>query len=102
MTVIRRWYFKGEAAKIIREAATYITVKDAEAATDSILRAMESFLSSGTGQSLVLNGIGAIHCVKTPARRGRNPKTGEPFIVPNKRRLVIKPSKGWDRESLGD
>ena len=46
-----------------------------------------------TGVSVKLNGFGVFSVVETPARTGRNPKTGEELEIPAGRKVKFKPSK---------
>lgn len=46
-----------------------------------------------TGLAVQLKGFGHFAAVDTPARTGRNPKTGETCVIPAGKRVKFKPSK---------
>jgi DNA-binding protein HU-beta len=45
------------------------------------------------GDTVELKGFGAFSVVDTPARAGRNPRTGEPLRIAAGRRVRFKPSR---------
>lgn len=63
----------------------------ARAAVDVIVDAIAAALRQGDG--VALRHFGRFEVVATPARPGRNPKTGEPFAIPAGRRVRFAPSK---------
>lgn len=46
-----------------------------------------------TGVAAQIKGFGRFEAVDTPARTGRNPKTGEAHAIPAGKRVKFKPSK---------
>ena len=69
---------------IAKLAARYpqLVAKDAEVAVNAILKAMSSTLVSG--QRIEIRGFGSFGINYRPPRTGRNPKTGERVLVPEK------------------
>lgn len=45
------------------------------------------------GETIELKGFGSFSVVDTPARNGRNPRTGKPLRIAAGRRVRFKPSK---------
>lgn len=45
------------------------------------------------GDRVILQGLGVFKVVKAADRMGRNPKTGEPMLIPAHRRVKFSPSK---------
>jgi len=50
------------------------------------------------GEKIVLPGIFATQVYRTPARKVKNPQTGQPMMVPAKNRLKIRVSSKLKRE----
>lgn len=46
----------------------------------------------GEGTAVPFAGIGRFYRRESPARTGRNPRTGEPVDIPAKNRLAFKPA----------
>lgn len=72
-------------AELIQSLATrfpQLLAKDAEIAVKEILAAMTQALSDGG--RVEIRGFGSFQLNHRPARRGRNPKTGEKVMVPAK------------------
>lgn len=59
-----------------------LTQKDVEVAANTILDAMSVQLAQG--QRIEIRGFGSFSINTRPPRRGRNPKTGEQVMVPEK------------------
>lgn len=51
------------------------------------------------GGEITLQGIGKLKTVPTKARKGRNPKTGEPLEIPAGRKVVFAPFRDF-REAM--
>ena len=58
---------------------TGLSKKDAGAAVDSVLRSIESALSSG--EEVNFTGFGKFHVAERGARQGVHPRTGEPIQI---------------------
>ena len=67
------------------------TRKEANAAVEAALRAMQLALRSG--EKIVLAGIGSLHVKMRKAKVGRNPRTGVTVPIPPRRAVRFKASK---------
>ena len=78
---------------IARLATRYpqLVAKDAEFAVKMILDAMTDSLVQG--QRIEIRGFGSFGLNHRPARVGRNPKSGEKVLIPEKRVPHFKPGK---------
>ncbi|NPA79825.1 MAG: HU family DNA-binding protein [Thermotogae bacterium] len=63
---------------------------DAYRAVNAFIDAVKDALAKGRGVRLV--GFGSFSVRKRAARRSRNPRTGEPIIIPATKVPVFKPS----------
>lgn len=63
----------------------------AERALDALLGAVQSTLKKGGAVSLV--GFGSFTVSKRPARKGRNPRTGEPVAIAARKAPKFTPGK---------
>ncbi|MGL4667342.1 MAG: integration host factor subunit beta [Saezia sp.] len=68
-----------------------LTQRDAELAVKTILDSMTEALSQG--HRIEIRGFGSFSITRRPPRLGRNPRTGEPVQVPEKRVPHFKPGK---------
>ena len=68
-----------------------ITKKQATAAVNAVLDAIQADLAAGGKVSLV--GFGSFSVKKRAAREGRNPQTGKPLKIKAKKVPVFKPGK---------
>jgi integration host factor subunit alpha len=62
--------------------------KDAKTILENFLEIVMTGLENG--ETIVLNKLGALTVNLSPARPGRNPRTGRPAAVPAKRRVTFK------------
>jgi len=67
------------------------TRKEATAAVDASLRAIQLALRSG--EKVVLAGVGSLHVKMRKAKVGRNPRTGVTVPIPPRRAVRFKASK---------
>jgi integration host factor subunit beta len=81
---------KADLVDSIADAAE-LTRKDAEVILSEILAQIVSALNRG--EEIELRGFGSFRVKHRPARRGRNPKTGEPVDIPAKQVPFFKPGK---------
>ncbi len=73
-------------------AARHQLPKDqASRAVDTVLEAIQTTLANG--DRVELRGFGSFSVKRYPARSGRNPKTGAPVEVPERKRVVFKAGK---------
>jgi integration host factor subunit beta len=87
---------KSELINRLAERYSQLVAKDAEFAVKTILDAMTNALASG--QRIEIRGFGSFALNSRPPRIGRNPKSGDKVMVPEKRVPHFKPS-GWMRWS---
>lgn len=81
---------KAELIKKVEEAAGFSNAT-AKAATEIVIGEIAEALASG--ENVKITGFGEF-CVKTRAARvGKNPLTGEPVQIPEKKAVVFKSSK---------
>ena len=69
---------------------TGFSAKDAKSAVQSVLSAVEDALTKGKG---VRTTLGTFGVGKRGARKGRNPKTGEPITIKASKTIRFKASK---------
>ena len=69
-----------------------ITQRDTEFAVKTILDAMSDALARG--HRIEIRGFGSFSINRRPPRVGRNPRSGEQVVVPEKRVPHFKPGKG--------
>lgn len=63
------------------------------AALAAVNYVMEELIDAlAAGQTVYIKGLGRFEPVTTPPRQGRNPKTGEPCIIPPGRRIKFRPA----------
>ena len=74
---------KAELVEDVARAAE-LTKKDAERLVEIVFESIIETLNQG--EKIELRGFGSFPCVRERgARRGRNPKTGDPVSIPAKR-----------------
>lgn len=88
---------KSELIGRLAEHYPQLVTKDAEYAVRTILEAMAGALADG--HRIEIRGFGSFALSYRPPRLGRNPKSGEQVLVPEKRVPHFKPGKQL-RESV--
>jgi DNA-binding protein HU-beta len=79
-------------AELIDEVAKVLkTKKEARDAIESILGNIAKSLKKK--DDVTLTGFGTFKAVKRPARKGRNPQTGEPIKIKSSTRVKFVPGK---------
>src|SRR5947199_9957683 len=81
---------KAELVEDVARAAE-LTKKDAERLVEIVFESIIETLNQG--EKIELRGFGSFRVRERGARRGRNPKTGDPVNIPAKRVPYFKPSK---------
>jgi integration host factor subunit beta len=81
---------KAELVEDVARAAE-LTKKDAERLVEIVFESIIDSLNQG--QKIELRGFGSFRVRERGARRGRNPKTGDPVSIPAKRVPYFKPGK---------
>jgi DNA-binding protein HU-beta len=80
-------------ADIIQIAAQSLgTRQEAKAAVTRIFEGMRKALQEG--DKVVVQGFGSFHVVMRKSKPARNPRTGEPVVIPPRRRVKFKMAKG--------
>ena len=82
---------KSELIARLAERYPQLVGKDVDIAVKTILDAMSSSLA--TGQRIEIRGFGSFSLNGRPPRIGRNPKSGDKVMVPEKRVPHFKPGK---------
>ena len=81
---------KAELFEDVARAAE-LTKKDAERLVEIVFESIIETLNHG--EKIELRGFGSFRVRERGARRGRNPKTGDPVSIPAKRVPYFKPGK---------
>jgi integration host factor subunit beta len=81
---------KAELVEDVADAAE-LTKKDAERLVEIVFESIIATLNQG--EKIELRGFGSFRVRERGARRGRNPKTGDPVSIPAKRVPYFKPGK---------
>ncbi len=81
---------KAELVEDVARAAE-LTKKDAERLVEIVFESIIETLNHG--EKIELRGFGSFRVRERGARRGRNPKTGDPVNIPAKRVPYFKPGK---------
>jgi len=91
---------RSELIARLAERYPQLVAKDADFAVNSILDAMARALARGA--RIEIRGFGSFGLNRRPPRIGRNPKSGEKVLVPEKRVPHFKPGKELrERVDLG-
>lgn len=80
-------------SELIDKLATAVNLKkkDATLALETFMDTVKSTLKKG--DQLALSGFGTFKIRVSKARIGRNPKTGESINIPERKKVVFRPSK---------
>ena len=81
---------KAELVEDVARAAE-LTKKDAERLVEIVFESI--IVTLNQGEKIELRGFGSFRVRERGARRGRNPKTGDPVSIPAKRVPYFKPGK---------
>jgi DNA-binding protein HU-beta len=71
--------------------ATGITKDQANSALNASIKSISDTLIKGGRADI--HGLGVFATVQHKAKKGRNPKTGEPITIPEKKRVKFRPAK---------
>ena len=82
---------KSELIARLAERYPQLVAKDADYVVKTLLDAMSDALASG--QRIEIRGFGSFALNIRPPRTGRNPKSGDKVMVPEKRVPHFKPGK---------
>jgi len=89
---------KAELVEDVAEAAE-LTKKDAERLVEIVFESIIETLNQG--EKIELRGFGSFRVRERGARRGRNPKTGDPVSLPAKPLPYLQPGQ-QPRERIND
>jgi DNA-binding protein HU-beta len=79
-------------AEMIDEMAKVLkTKKEAQAVVESLIKNISLALKKK--EDVTLTGFGTFKVVKRPARKGRNPQTGEPIKIKASKKIKFVPGK---------
>ena len=84
--------FKKEFANLVQARLDGVSKKDAAALLDDLVAHIASQVQE---DRVVLPGLGIFTMKETPARTGRNPRTGEPIEIEAGKKVVFRPSKSF-------
>ena len=82
---------KSELIAKLAERQPQLVAKDAEFAVKTMLDTMTEAL--GRGHRIEIRGFGSFAVNRRPPRMGRNPRSGEPVVIPEKLVPHFKPGK---------
>lgn len=82
---------KSELIEMLAAKQPQLDQKDVELAVKELLEQMSSALAGG--ERIEVRGFGSFSLHYRPPRLGRNPKTGDSVMVPDKRVPHFKPGK---------
>jgi len=88
---------RSDLVEALAERFGQLTQRDAEFAVKSILDAMSEALVNG--HRIEIRGFGSFSVNRRPPRVGRNPRSGEQVVIPEKLVPHFKPGKAL-RESV--
>lgn len=80
-----------KADLILTAAKVVSTQTEAKAAVNRVFDAMRKALQDG--DKVVVQGFGSFHVVMRKGKPARNPRTGEPVIIPPRRRVKFRMAK---------
>ena len=89
---------KAELVEDVARAAE-LTKKDAERLVEIVFESIIETLNNG--EKIELRGFGSFRVRERGARRGRNPKTGDPVSIPAKRVVKFRVAKAAKDSILG-
>jgi integration host factor subunit beta len=69
----------------------HLSLEDSDAVVNAIIEKMQATL--GSGGRIEIRGFGAFSLRHHEARNGRNPKSGESVLIPEKYTVHFKPGK---------
>ena len=82
---------KSELVRALNEKLPELQARDVELAVNCILTQMLDAIVEG--ERIEIRGFGGFDLHHSPARIGRNPRTGESLILPAKVKVHFKPGK---------
>ena len=81
-----------EIVRAIRKKHTELTIASAKDIIETVFDEIRKKVVEAE-KPIQIRGFGSFSIKEMPARNSRNPKTGEPIMVPAKKKVKFKPSK---------
>jgi DNA-binding protein HU-beta len=82
---------KNDISKKVHEAHGGLSYVEAQKIVDLILETIKERLTKG--EKVLISGFGCFSVMKRKEKKGVNPRTGEPVIIPGRNSVKFKPSK---------
>ncbi len=82
---------KSDLSRRIHEAHGGLSYLESQKIVDFILETIKGRLT--LGEKVLLSGFGCFNVVRRRAKKGVNPQTGEPVLIPGRNSIKFKPSK---------
>lgn len=82
---------KNDLSKAVYDSHGGISYADAQKVVNLILEIVKTRLSKG--EKVLISGFGCFRVVRRRDKKGVNPQTGEPVIIPGRKAVKFKPSK---------
>ena len=82
---------KNDISKKVYETHGGLSYADSQKIVDLILETIKGRLARG--EKVLITGFGCFSVMKRKDKKGVNPQTGEPVIIPGRNAVKFKPSK---------
>jgi nucleoid DNA-binding protein len=82
---------KNDISKKVYETHGGLSYADSQKIVDLILETIKSRLARG--EKVLITGFGCFSVMRRKDKKGVNPQTGEPVMIPGKNAVKFKPSK---------
>ena len=82
---------KDDLSKAVYEAHGGMSFADAQKTVDTILETIKQRLTRG--EKVLLSGFGCFRVVNRKERKGVNPHTGDPIVIPGRKAVTFRASK---------
>lgn len=82
---------KNDISKKVYETHGGLSYADSQKIVDLIIETIKGRLSRG--EKVLISGFGCFSVMKRKDKKGVNPQTGEPVIIPGRNAVKFKPSK---------
>jgi integration host factor subunit alpha len=82
---------KKDLSKAVYDAHGGLSQADALKVIDVMLGIIKHRL--GEGEKVLISGFGCFRTVRRKDKKGVNPQTGDPIVIPGRRAITFKPSK---------
>jgi DNA-binding protein HU-beta len=82
---------KDDLSKAVYQAHGGMSFADAQKIVDTILETIKQRLTRG--ERVLLSGFGCFRVVDRKERKGVNPHTGDPIVIPGRKAITFRASK---------